>query len=683
MDLSLEALEAVILMFVLWLFCFFQASGRAFRVGVSLDEIPVQVKMRWFKYFSLSMLILFLVIGYLFPISSGRSLVSTNWHNVVNLLISMDTPGMVLFPVLVILLFFVIPHVIAQARIRDEREPGEWLTPALVYYRWVMLGLTVIACTGYYSSFDLFYGVIRYPMDLFWGIMLPVCAALLYLAYWGIPGMRINSLAEEGQPRAIDSLPRIRWTGLVGYMWFVLSERKTRGMDDLVHKLCPSCMLVVDNLQDYESLKFDQCPHCEEMIPPVFTLEDYILKYSSQIEDMGGNTRGRKASNFQSDLVQRMMRAIFVMALRERSTDIHLLSEEGKFLVRCRTDGVLFTMLKLPDPQQRLMINSIKAQSQMDISERRKPQDGAYKTSLDGKPIDIRVTTSPSASGETASLRLLYRGRVLGSLDRLGLRKRQFSVVKAHLQRPHGLVLVTGPTGSGKSTTLYNCLGDIADGKRNIITLEDPIEFDIDGLTQMQINPAKDFTFAGGLRSILRQDPDVIMVGEIRDKETAKMTIDAAMTGHLVFSTLHTIDTTTTIGRLSDLGVEAHRHAEAILAIISQRLIRLICKSCSTTYTITAEEMAELDLPGSPETLTLKQGQGCLDCHDSGYYDRQGIYEVLSPTSEIRRMIGEKGNPMDIRAAARKDGMRTLLEEGLIRVMLGKTTVQEILRVTS
>jgi type II secretory ATPase GspE/PulE/Tfp pilus assembly ATPase PilB-like protein len=683
MDLSTESIEAMILMIFLWLFCFVLAPGRAFRVGVSLDEIPVQLKMRWFKYFSLSMLLLFLGIGYRFPVVSNLSLTSADWGTVIYAVLGMQVPGLVLLPVLLIVLLFLVPAMTARGRIRNDEEPGEWLTPPLVYYRWVMLGLALVACTGYYAGIEIFYGFLPYPMPLFWGILIPVSAALFYLVYWGIPGMKINSMADQGHPRAIDSLPRIRWTGLAGYLRFVISERRKNGIDDSVHKLCTSCMRVVDNLQDYENLEFDKCPHCEEIIPPVFTLEDYIINYSDLIGKTGENARRGKAATYQSDMVQRMLRAIFVMALRERSTDIHLLSEEGKFMVRCRTDGVLFTMLELPEPQQRMMINSIKAQSQMDISERRKPQDGAYKTSLDGKPIDVRVTTSPTAFGETASLRLLYRGRVLGSLDRLGLKKRQYPMVKALLQRPHGLILVTGPTGSGKSTTLYNCLGDIADGKRNIITLEDPIEFNIDGLTQMQINIAKKFTFASGLRSILRQDPDVIMIGEIRDDETAKMTIDAAMTGHLVFSTLHTIDTTTTIGRLSDLGVDAHRHAEAILAIISQRLIRLNCMSCSTTYTMTAQELAELDLPGAPETMTLKQGRGCPVCHDSGYYEREGIYEVLSPNSDIRRLIAEKSSPLEVRAAARKAGMRTLLEEGLIRVMLGRTTVHEILRVTS
>jgi type II secretory ATPase GspE/PulE/Tfp pilus assembly ATPase PilB-like protein len=251
------------------------------------------------------------------------------------------------------------------------------------------------------------------------------------------------------------------------------------------------------------------------------------------------------------------------------------------------------------------------------------------------------------------------------------------------IQNPHGLILVTGPTGSGKSTTLYNALSSITDGRRNIITLEDPIEFKIDGLNQMQVEPSKNFTFVTGLRSILRQDPDVIMVGEIRDGETAKMAVDASMTGHLVFSTLHTIDTTTAVGRLHDLGVDPHQHAEALMMIVAQRLVRLICNHCGEEYKVSAEDLAAMGFPGGPEKLVVRRGMGCRLCYSSGYFDREGIYELLEARGTIARMIAERAAPQTIRNEARRLGMRTLLEDGLSKVVLGRTSLEELKRVTS
>jgi type II secretory ATPase GspE/PulE/Tfp pilus assembly ATPase PilB-like protein len=261
---------------------------------------------------------------------------------------------------------------------------------------------------------------------------------------------------------------------------------------------------------------------------------------------------------------------------------------------------------------------------------------------------------------------------------------RNVSLFARLIARPSGLILVTGPTGSGKSTTLYNALESIATGERNIITLEDPIEYKVSGLTQMQINPKKGFTFATGLKTILRQDPDVIMVGEIRDQETAKMAIDAAATGHLVFSTLHAVDTIAVQGRVKDLGIEITRYADVMLLVLAQRLVRLTCPRCSEAEDITREQLAIAGLPGAPQPkYSVVRGKGCPHCHETGYRGREGIYEFFSPNDELRAMMGRGDSLQSLRRRARALGMRTILEDGLTKVLLGRTTLEEVMRVTS
>ncbi len=687
MNIPLQ-IEGVVLGLIFWFWFFFLTPERAVRAGVVLQDPPLFFRMATYKLIRLLAFFACAGVGYLTaPTDANRAYSTKLLAAAPNIL---QYTGVLLAIGLTLLLLFVIPSLVAWQRRNKDEHPGEWLTVTLVFYRWLLLGSILTASIWLIGQMD----PRSAGTDDAVLIGIPPLATILYVLWWGWPAMSVAKLAAQSEPIAIDALAGVRTWGVplwIGFLVHRSSQKKrlARG-DGSSQKLCPSCMRPIDQVEFYESLDFDACPHCKEVIPPIFGLNEYVMHYSQRAAEIAemrqGNLKGKKAreaDRFEHDTVQRILRATLTMAVRERGTDLHFVNEQGRFLVRCRTDGVLFTMLDLPEVLQRSMISAVKVQCNMDISERRKPQDGSFKSIVDGKKLDVRVNTSPTPGGETASLRLLYEQRVLGSLEHLGMTSRCLRQLGENIVRPHGLILVTGPTGSGKSTTLYNSLGTIADGKRNIITLEDPIEFKIEGLTQMQVDASKNFGFASGLRTILRQDPDVIMVGEIRDGETAKMAIDAAMTGHLVFSTLHTIDTTTTIGRLQDLGVDPHRHAEAVLLIVAQRLVRLICKDCVSEYEITAEELAVLGMDGGPAKLVLKRGDGCDVCHHTGFFERSGIYELLEPDNEIRAMIGQRAAPAELRKAARDRGMRTLLEDGMVKAILGRTTIDEILRVTS
>ena len=664
---------------LLWFIFFVLAPARAVKVGLALDDPPVFFRRRIFRVIQVAALAAMLGVAYLEPLDS---LARVTFGEVMSGLGNVYLGSLIAF-VATLVFFFGIPEIVAGQRIRREEHPGEMRSPTLTLCRWIWVGVALVLCLGV----PFFEDLVGFPIALGTGVAIGVAGPLLYALWWGLPSGQLARMAEADDPHAIHALPKVRRYGLPAWLAFKMQRgfhRKVK-MEARTHKLCPSCMRPIDQVEMYDSLKFDACPHCNEMIPPVYALEDYIRHYADlfkSMSDSGGKRKGRLGRH-ESDAVQRILRATLTLALRERATDLHFIAEGENFIVRARTDGMLYTMVELNDALMRSMISALKVQSNLDITERRKPQDGSFKISIGEKHVDIRINTSPSSGGETASLRLLYRHEVLGSLDKIGMNSRIHRICIDYIQRSHGLILVTGPTGSGKSTTLYNALATIADGKRNIITLEDPIEYKIEGLTQMQIEPSKNFTFVSGLRSILRQDPDVIMVGEIRDAETARMTIDAAMTGHLVFSTLHTIDTSTCVGRLSDLGVDPHRHAEALLMIIAQRLVRLNCELCQEEIEVSAAELAGLGLPGAPERLMLKKGRGCPRCHETGYFEREGIYEVMMPNDRIREMISMKSSSTELMRVARRQGMRTLLEDGLTKVVLGKTTVEEVMRVTA
>lgn len=379
----------------------------------------------------------------------------------------------------------------------------------------------------------------------------------------------------------------------------------------------------------------------------------------------------------------RLVNSLMFEAVKRRASDIHLEPFERELVVRYRIDGILYNILSTPKRLQSSIISRVKIMAGLNIAEKRLPQDGRIGIKIAGRDIDIRVSCIPTAHGERLVLRLLDKTHLLLRLDDLGLEAGTLRQMDQLIHMSHGILLVTGPTGSGKTTTLYAALSAINSPDKNIITIEDPIEYQIKGIGQMQVNPKIDLTFANGLRSILRQDPDVIMVGEIRDVETAEIAIHASLTGHLVFSTLHTNDSAGAITRLLDMGIEPFLVSSSVVAIIAQRLVRILCPACRKSYVPTAEELEKLGLdPKTARGKTFYRAQGCANCMNTGYRGRTGIYEVLVLDDEIRGMILAKADANTIKNRAVEKGMATLKQDGAGKVIRGMTTTEEVLRVT-
>jgi len=375
--------------------------------------------------------------------------------------------------------------------------------------------------------------------------------------------------------------------------------------------------------------------------------------------------------------------SVLYEAVKERASDIHVEPFEDDLSVRYRVDGVLHNVHSLSKKLHSPILSRVKIMASLDIAEKRLPQDGRIRIKIAGKDIDIRVSTVPTSFGERAVLRLLDRSQVLLGLSEIGMGEDHLKAVERVTTSSHGITLVTGPTGSGKTTTLYAALTRINSADKNIITVEDPVEYQLTGISQIQINPRIDLTFANGLRSILRQDPNVIMVGEIRDLETAEIAIQASLTGHLVFSTLHTNDAAGAVTRLIDMGVEPFLVASSVNAILAQRLIRVICAHCKEQYEPLPEELEEMgiDIRDLPEG-GLWCGAGCVQCLGTGYLGRSGIYELLIVTDSIKATVLRSPDSGSIKKAALAEGMRTLRQDGAGKVMKGITTIEEVLRVT-
>jgi len=368
-------------------------------------------------------------------------------------------------------------------------------------------------------------------------------------------------------------------------------------------------------------------------------------------------------------------------AASEGASDIHVEPEEELIRTRFRVDGVLHEVSSPPKHLQSAIVSRIKIMANLDIAERRKPQDGRFTIRMAGKQIDVRVSCVPTIHGENVVLRLLDVSSALLGLQQLGFSKDVFAKFEKLILRPHGIILVTGPTGSGKTTTLYAALDKINTVEKNIITVEDPVEYKLEGIRQIQVNPKVDLTFAKGLRSILRQDPDIIMVGEMRDFETTEIAIQAALTGHLVFSTLHTNDAPGAVTRMIDMGVEPFLVSSSVIGILAQRLVRTICENCKTEYTPTKEELKDIGLKQAAK-LKFFRGKGCEKCMKRGYKGRIGIYELMTVDDDIRNLIIAKAPPDEIRKKALASGMISLTEDGIQKVQDGLTTVEEVLRVT-
>ncbi len=378
----------------------------------------------------------------------------------------------------------------------------------------------------------------------------------------------------------------------------------------------------------------------------------------------------------------RLVNAILFQAVAQRASDIHFEPFEKDLVVRYRIDGLLYNILSPPKRFQSSLLSRIKIMAGMNIAEKRLPQDGRIGLKIAGRDIDIRVSDVPTPYGERIVLRILDKSTMLLNMEDIGLAPNGLAMMERLIHLAHGMVLVTGPTGSGKTTTLYVCLNKINASDKNVMTIEDPIEYQIKGIGQIQVNPKIELTFANGLRSILRQDPDVIMVGEIRDAETAQIAIHASLTGHLVFSTLHTNDSSGAITRLLDMEIEPFLITSSVAAIIAQRLIRLICPSCRYSYQPTSEEFEKLGLKREDRSLLFYRGEGCSNCMQTGYRGRSGIYEILLLDDALKEMIVSKADASQIKMKAISRGMVTLREDGARRVMDGMTTTEEVLRVT-
>jgi len=388
--------------------------------------------------------------------------------------------------------------------------------------------------------------------------------------------------------------------------------------------------------------------------------------------------------------VIRLVNDILFRALQLRASDIHVHPYEAKIQIRYRIDGILYDTLSLNRNVLPLIISRIKVMAGMDIAERRMPQDGRCSVRLGQREVDLRVSTVPTSFGERSVLRLLDKSTALFGLNELGLWENDLKKFDSLLGRTHGVIFVTGPTGSGKSTTLYACLNRLNSAEKNIMTIEDPIEYQLEGISQMQVASKKGMTFATSLRHVLRQDPDVIMVGEVRDIETARMAIQSSLTGHLVFSTLHTNDAAGAVSRLLDLGVEPYLASSSLIAIMAQRLVRKVCPDCQQKYEPTPHELSELGLAAPEAVLSSSDqqggkffiGAGCDRCFQTGYRGRTGVYELMLINEEIQDLIYKRQSAGVIKKAALNAGLQTLRMDGARKVLAGTTTIPEVLRVT-
>jgi len=385
----------------------------------------------------------------------------------------------------------------------------------------------------------------------------------------------------------------------------------------------------------------------------------------------------------ESNPVKKLLNLVLLQAIRDKASDIHFEPFENEYKMRYRIDGVLYEMIPPPKYIAAALSSRIKVMASLDIAERRLPQDGRISLSVQGNPVDLRVSVLPTMFGESVVLRVLDRSQMSFDLSKLGLGPEDQKVIRQLIRKPNGIIIVTGPTGCGKTTTLYSALSELNDIETKIITTEDPVEYDIDGLVQVQMKPDIGLTFARCLRSILRQDPDIILVGEIRDLETAEIAAQASLTGHVVFTTLHTTDAPSSIARLLDLGVEPFLLTATIEGIASQRLVRKICENCKTKFEPTEVQLAELGLT-EEDTKGKKfyYGRGCQRCNNTGYKGRIGIFEIMAFNDEIRSLIMNRASTNVLRVAAQKAGMKLLRDNGLAAIYNGITTIDEIVKET-
>jgi len=410
----------------------------------------------------------------------------------------------------------------------------------------------------------------------------------------------------------------------------------------------------------------------------------------SAIEDMGANVIDDSALTEPVDLLDsedeapiiRLVNSILFRAVKERASDIHVEPFEREVAVRFRIDGNLYDILKVPKRLQNAVSSRIKLLGSLNIAEKRLPQDGRIRIKIAGKDVDLRLSTVPTAHGERIVLRLLDKSSVVLDLTSLGFEPGMLKKMEELIQKPFGIILVTGPTGSGKTTTLYAALSRINREDINIITVEDPIEYQLPGIGQIQVNEKVGLTFANGLRSILRQDPDVVLIGEIRDRETAEIAVQASLTGHLVLSSIHTNDACSSVTRLVDMGVEPFLVSTSLVGIVAQRLVRRVCQACRQPHQATQDELSRLGLDKIPAQATVYSAKGCDACYHTGYTGRVGIYELLPIDEDLRSVILKSPDAVTLRKAAIARGFKPMRYDGLRKILLGVTTIEEVLATT-
>ncbi|MBW2017707.1 MAG: type II secretion system ATPase GspE [Deltaproteobacteria bacterium] len=448
--------------------------------------------------------------------------------------------------------------------------------------------------------------------------------------------------------------------------------------DDLARQAgCKSTRMVLSPFKEIEAainLLFDQSSDdAEKMVQDLeeYQSENHIFSELDELEDLMDATH-------EAPII-RLVNLILTQALRRQASDIHIEPYEKEIKIRFRIDGILYEVFSLHKRFHAHIVSRLKVMANLDIAEKRVPQDGRMKIKAGNKTVDIRISIIPMAHGERIVMRVLDKTVSLVGLEEMGLTPKKLKIFKGMIRKNSGILLVTGPTGSGKTTTLYAALNRVNSAEKNIITIEDPIEYELKGVGQIQVNPKTDLTFARGLRSVLRHDPDIIMVGEIRDLETAEITIQASLTGHLVFSTLHTNDAAGALTRLMDMGVESFLIASSLLGVVAQRLVRKICPDCKRSFMPETSTLEEL---GFSKDQAFWKGEGCPMCMHSGYKGRTGIFELLPIDNDIRSLVTAGVDAVRIKEAAVRNGMSTLFEDGLLKVKAGITTLNEVMRVT-
>lgn len=505
---------------------------------------------------------------------------------------------------------------------------------------------------------------------------------------WGMP---VVNLAETNiPPKVIDLVPS---TMAEVYKIMPISMRDNVLM---VAMADPQNLAALDDLRNFIGMEVRGAVSSPAAVEAAIakhyaSKEDSIEDVIAGLEQMPeAATLGGKQGAFDladeymdSHPIRKLLNMVMLLAIKDQASDIHFEPFEDEFKIRVRADGVLYEMVPPPRHLAAAIVSRVKVMANLDIAERRLPQDGRIELNVGGSPVDLRVSVLPTMFGESVVMRVLDRTVVQLDLNKIGMDPSILNSFRKVIHRPHGIVLVTGPTGSGKTTTLYSALNELNDIETKIITTEDPIEYDIDGIVQVPINSEIGVTFAAALRAILRHDPDVILVGEIRDYETAEIAVQSSLTGHLVFSTLHTNDAPSAITRLRDMGVPTFLITATVEAILAQRLVRKICVQCRTQFDPSDELLLELQLPiEKARQYKFYYGKGCQRCNNSGYKGRCGIYELLEMNDDIRDMVSSDASVDDMRNLARSQGMTTLRESGLKLIFDGVSTIDEVVRET-